>query len=321
MQSVENNKPVVTESKAADMAAEKRDVKEEGGSPDAVVPENGKLGADEKPPPVMVEGAVATMKVEEVGGKGDVVNDAKEPPKAALGLNAGAESVENVDKKPILAVPENPADVGENQAEKGNVEKKEGKPESSEDGAGIGPPKTEGQDPNPPPGEQLLNVDQETAESRGVKTKAGTAEEKPAADREGAQQLIDDDELAKAPEKQPEVINIDEAVSANKGQPEVQGEVPPAQDIPKSVPRVPIQLGDDEDSSSHFMTYFVSISILTIIVYVTYHNRKKILGLMLEGRGAARARRSRVNYSKLRVEPLAEEGSSGRPDPVRDFIY
>merc|ERR1712168_1767410 len=142
--------------------------------------------------------------------------------------------------------------------------------------------------------------------------------EAPAAGGGEAKIPIDDDEPVKSHEKQREEINIDEAPAANDGKPEAQGAIPPARDNPKSVPHVPIHLGE-EDSSSHFMTYFVTISILSIIIYVTYHNRKKILGLILEGRGAARARRSRVNYSKLRVEPLADEDASGRTDPVRDF--
>jgi len=149
--------------------------------------------------------------------------------------------------------------------------------------------------------------------------------------------VVDDDDAA-AKDAGGEVEKKDKTTSLNEGgkmtekpevkkdtdtKPESNGDSVRAQESVKSpsVPPPPAIHFENEDTSSHFMTYFVSISILTIIVYVTYHNRKKILGLILEGRGAARARRSRVNYSKLRVEPVADDVASGRTDPVRDFIY
>ena len=134
------------------------------------------------------------------------------------------------------------------------------------------------------------------------------------------------------PTKNEKLLNptADKDVDSAKEASKTAGENDAATKAQGESPRVPLlpnipdhrHLGEGEDEdSSHFMTYFVSISIITIIAYVTYHNRKKILGLILEGRGAARARRSRVSYSRLRVEPMAEDVSSSRTDPVRDFIY
>jgi len=298
-------------SKDAETVAEKREVGE--GKSEADVAEDGKLGADEKKQPVVGDKAEQVK----VKAEGSAQEGKKHEDKSKDGadtvvageVNEGGESAE---KKPVeVAAVKRP---GENEAKKEieNAKVEEGKSESDKGEGDISTTKTHGQDQAPPSGDQLLPVKEKTAGN-------AIREEAPAAGGGEAKIPIDDDEPV-SPEKQREEINIDEAPAANDGKPEAQGAIPPAQDNPKSVPHVPIHLSE-EDTSSHFMTYFVTISILTIIIYVTYHNRKKILGLILEGRGAARARRSRVNYSKLRVEPLADEDASGRPDSVRDFIY
>ncbi|XP_074650427.1 uncharacterized protein LOC141905459 isoform X2 [Tubulanus polymorphus] len=55
--------------------------------------------------------------------------------------------------------------------------------------------------------------------------------------------------------------------------------------------------GPDITPSGHFMAYFVTAVILCILCYVTFHNKKKILAFMIEGRQAAGMRRRANNGS------------------------
>ena len=57
------------------------------------------------------------------------------------------------------------------------------------------------------------------------------------------------------------------------------------------------------DDESHFITYFTIISVVSIAAYIGYHNKQKILAIVLEGRRArnsrGRRRPSTANYRKL----------------------
>ena len=57
------------------------------------------------------------------------------------------------------------------------------------------------------------------------------------------------------------------------------------------------------DDESHFITYFTIISMVSIAAYIGYHNKQKILAIVLEGRRArnsrGRRRPSTANYRKL----------------------
>lgn len=58
-----------------------------------------------------------------------------------------------------------------------------------------------------------------------------------------------------------------------------------------------------DDSNSYFFSYFMMVCVLFICGYVAYHNKQKILALVLEGRKGRRPSRSRrpnsANYHKL----------------------
>jgi hypothetical protein len=61
----------------------------------------------------------------------------------------------------------------------------------------------------------------------------------------------------------------------------------------------------EEDPDSNFFTYLCIVMFLSILLYILYHNRQKILGLLIEGRRGSRRQRersrggSKAAYSKL----------------------
>lgn len=57
------------------------------------------------------------------------------------------------------------------------------------------------------------------------------------------------------------------------------------------------------DEESHFFTYFTVVSLISVAAYIGYHNKQKILAIVLEGRRSrnsrGRRRPSTANYRKL----------------------
>jgi len=81
--------------------------------------------------------------------------------------------------------------------------------------------------------------------------------------------------------------------------------------------------GGEEVSQSNFLGYFIVLSIITIIAYLVFHNKKKILGLIVEGRGGRQAGRRRSGgreYRKLdsNMEDMLD---SGKETSMRQVIY
>lgn len=76
---------------------------------------------------------------------------------------------------------------------------------------------------------------------------------------------------------------------------------PHESDNPQRVQSAPFE----EDPDSNFFTYLCIIMFLTIVLYILYHNKQKILALLLEGRQGRNSRRprsrggSKAAYSKL----------------------
>lgn len=61
-----------------------------------------------------------------------------------------------------------------------------------------------------------------------------------------------------------------------------------------------------EDKESRFFPYFMFLMFVTVTVYVTYHNKSKILALLIEGRrsryssrGGSRRKQHSAEYRKL----------------------
>jgi len=74
---------------------------------------------------------------------------------------------------------------------------------------------------------------------------------------------------------------------------------------------------------SNFFSYFIVLAIITIIVYLVFHNKKKILGLIVEGRSGRQSGRRRSGgreYRKLdsNMEDMME---TGRETSMRQVIY
>ncbi|PAV59608.1 hypothetical protein WR25_08199 isoform A [Diploscapter pachys] len=55
----------------------------------------------------------------------------------------------------------------------------------------------------------------------------------------------------------------------------------------------------DDDESSSFTSVFLIITLLVICLFLLQHNKKRILGLLLEGRSSGSSRRSNIRYRRL----------------------
>jgi len=55
-----------------------------------------------------------------------------------------------------------------------------------------------------------------------------------------------------------------------------------------------------DDSSSSFFSYFILLSIVAIVAYLVFHNKQKILALILEGRRGRQGSRRRSGGKEYR---------------------
>lgn len=82
--------------------------------------------------------------------------------------------------------------------------------------------------------------------------------------------------------------------------------------------------GAADPPQSNFFSYFIVLAIITIIAYLVFHNKKKIVGLIVEGRSsgrqAGRRRSGGREYRKLdsNMEDMME---TGRETSMRQVIY
>ena len=92
-------------------------------------------------------------------------------------------------------------------------------------------------------------------------------------------------------------------------------------------PQIANHMNDEEaiETQSTFFSYFVAFTILCIVGYLVFHNKKKIIALVLEGRrrnpsSRSSARRSSsAQYRKL--DNLEEAMADTSDDNLRNVIY
>ncbi|XP_063926164.1 trans-Golgi network integral membrane protein 1-like isoform X2 [Zophobas morio] len=86
----------------------------------------------------------------------------------------------------------------------------------------------------------------------------------------------------------------------------------------------PANYNTEMDGDSNFFTYFMLLCIIFIVAYVCYHNKQKILALILEGRRGKRQYRGRrpnsANYHKLDSN-LEEAITSSCKKNTNNVIY
>jgi len=81
--------------------------------------------------------------------------------------------------------------------------------------------------------------------------------------------------------------------------------------------------GAPDPPQTNFFSYFIVLAIITIVAYLVFHNKKKILGLIVEGRSGKQAGRRRSGgreYRKLdsNMEDMME---TGKETNMRQVIY
>ncbi|XP_022084681.1 metacaspase-1-like [Acanthaster planci] len=78
---------------------------------------------------------------------------------------------------------------------------------------------------------------------------------------------------------------------------------------------------DEETSSSHFMAYSLSAIILIMATYILYHNKQRIIAIIIEGRnGNGRRKRTKDGYQKL-DQNLSEAMPSLNQQATKDYKY
>lgn len=174
--------------------------------------------------------------------------------------------------------------------------------------------------PITPPAAAVVNKSTEMIQAKLETTKADTI-----INTEDAQQTLPDNDIFNE-ETQSEFPDKNEDIDGNDGANDLEedddGEYPQPElvrdnnrnnhlsmtdvDPPETDSRVKVEsVVFEENADSNFFTYLCAVMFLSILLYILYHNRHKIMALFLEGRRGSRRQRersrggSKAAYSKL----------------------
>jgi len=191
----------------------------------------------------------------------------------------------------------------------------------------------------PPPGKQKPTESNKTAQSEdsalekvdNVKPKVAKLEEQSSSE---GKEVVSQEKPAKGPNPDPipnELPAVDGEISEKEDH--VMDVNEEDADAVKEESKVDTPLetsfekqmgsGAPDPPQTNFFSYFIVLAIITIIAYLVFHNKKKILGLIVEGRSGKQAGRRRSGgreYRKLdsNMEDMME---TGKETSMRQVIY
>uniref|UniRef100_A0A914UKW6 Uncharacterized protein n=1 Tax=Plectus sambesii TaxID=2011161 RepID=A0A914UKW6_9BILA len=169
--------------------------------------------------------------------------------------------------------------------------------------------------------------------------KVESDDEKPKVDKEKPKE--EEEKLKKEeekPDKEEEKLKKEEEKPDKKEEkePDAAEEKKPAaaeEESPRKTPKqqrkskLPEEAADDDLSqseSSHFMFYLIVCSVLVIAAYLGVHNKKKIIGLIVEGRstsGGRRGSRGGARYRRLDKQVNEEDAMPLKGSDRHNVIY